>query len=1392
MSSNTESAVGTKDKGSNVKLKISKKKKKSKMADVGKKLEKIDEKVDEIGTDADVSGAGIEAVKSESGTVAGMEVTSAHGLLLAFLEKHRYKDGDGVSSTGADGSKMKVTHTSMGKPFGSFCIPDKELHLFHKLVTAVLKEGKVYPHLVERHSEVAPMIIDFDFRFDSSMKKRQYTEEHVQKIVDAYMSEIRKMFKMSPEEEEEKLVAFVFQRDGPYAWKKIIKDGLHIVFPFIVSRPEIQFIIREAILKQMPTVLADLAKNLRNGWGDVVDRAVIEKTGWMMYGSTKPKCEPYQLTYVYDSEGDAVDIKENYDVNGMVDLFSIRNKSSGVTAIREERKEDIDKYLSRKTAHKKLAKKKVKKMEYDLEMIKKYVSCLNSDRADDQRKWMEVGWCLYNIDNGSEMLKLWVAFSKKSSKFEAGACEKYWMSGAASKYAGITIGSLKYWASIDDPDAYKEIKANDLNELIDKSADGTHNSVAKVMKALYEDSFASVIDSKTVTWYMYDGNMWRQSPQAIDLVKKMSNDLVDMYCGRVNFLNDAMGADDLDEESCNNMVTKTSKLCDLINNLGKTPFKNNVLKECQEEFHNPDFKELLDANLYLLGMENGIYDLKNFEFRAGRPDDYVSLSAGASFMEYDEEDDTIQEVYSFLEKIYVDEELRHFVLKFLASTLDGYLAEEAFYILVGSGCHAKGEKIMMADGKYKLVEDVVVGEQLMGDDSKPKTVKQLFRGKDKMYEITPKKGNSFVVNQNHILTLKSTNTFSYSYSDKEHRFKCHWMALVNGIPTNMVKNFPVKYTERKVYYKKVTYYDTKDDAIEAIEAFKIELYKSGNCLKKGDVFDIKLSDYVKYNKKFNGEKNFYLFFNELVFEEKQTEIDPYFLGCWLGDGSSNTVSITTMDEEIANYTKNYAVENGLSVRTAEKPDNKAKTYHISTCSKVGGYRRNTILNKFKDANLIKNKHIPDDYKCNSKNVRLQILAGLIDTDGNYQAHCKQYTIIQKNEKLIDDICYVAKSLGFACYKSPIKCSCVMKGEKFVGDYFRVNISGEGIEQIPVKLERKKFKTVRTKAKDVKCVSFKFKELDNDDYYGFELDGNGRYVFGEDQLVTHNSNGKSLLNELVCKTLGEYVEKLPISILTQKRSGAENASPMLMSAKNKRWVYLDEPDAASDHTFNSGALKEYTGGDRLKGREMFKEPDTFMPQFTLGMLCNDIPKAPPTDDGAFRRFRVIPHDSKFIDNLSKPRSDHPIELQFKKDTTLKKKLDEWVDAFMAILIHYYKIYRKEGLKDKPEAVMRAKNEYQESCDAYAMFVNDFLEKADDERVVISNSDLERCFRSWFEENYDGEKVPNRTVLKAYLKKRLGPKHVVPRGIRGYVLKGELDEDKIEEEDSDVEDEFKVGV
>jgi Rad3-related DNA helicase len=74
-----------------------------------------------------------------------------------------------------------------------------------------------------------------------------------------------------------------------------------------------------------------------------------------------------------------------------------------------------------------------------------------------------------------------------------------------------------------------------------------------------------------------------------------------------------------------------------------------------------------------------------------------------------------------------------------------------------TGCHAKGQPILMYDGSTKLVEDVVVGDRLMGPDSLPRDVLALFRGTDTMYAVTPTKGDPFVVNKSHILSLVRTD-----------------------------------------------------------------------------------------------------------------------------------------------------------------------------------------------------------------------------------------------------------------------------------------------------------------------------------------------------------------------------------------------------------------------------------------------------------------------------------------------------------------------------------------------------------------------------------------------------------------------------------------------------------
>lgn len=152
-----------------------------------------------------------------------------------------------------------------------------------------------------------------------------------------------------------------------------------------------------------------------------------------------------------------------------------------------------------------------------------------------------------------------------------------------------------------------------------------------------------------------------------------------------------------------------------------------------------------------------------------------------------------------------------------------------------------------------------------------------------------------------------------------------------------------------------------------------------------------------------------------------------------------------------------------------------------------------------------------DYKCNTREVRLQVLAGLIDTDGYYDKKGNTFDFIQKKEDLFDDLIYLARSLGFACYKSKCKKSCEYKGEKKEGEYFRCSISGN-IQEIPTKIKRKQAKP-RKQIKDVLVTGFKLEEQGEDNYYGFTLNENHLFLLS-DFSVYHNTGKTTLIASLL--------------------------------------------------------------------------------------------------------------------------------------------------------------------------------------------------------------------------------------------------------------------------------------
>ena len=295
-----------------------------------------------------------------------------------------------------------------------------------------------------------------------------------------------------------------------------------------------------------------------------------------------------------------------------------------------------------------------------------------------------------------------------------------------------------------------------------------------------------------------------------------------------------------------------------------------------------------------------------------------------------------------------------------------------------TGCHSKGTKILMYNGKFKNVEDVQVGDLVMGIDSTPRKVLELHNGKDDMYKVIQNKGEDFIVNKGHILSLLKTN----ERSKKSNR-----------------------------------------------------VYES---TKGGKIVNISIEEYLNKSNNFKHLHKLYksngIEFNNI---NNNLPLDPYFLGILIGDGClmHNCVMVTTMDKEIVDYIYYIADLYDLKVRKEDMENNKSSNYYITTKEgKKNSHKLKLILKEIGIYNhKCDNKFIPDIYKYSSKENRYKLLAGLMDTDG-YLSDKTSFEYSTKSKQLKDDILFLARSLGYYCNSK----GKIIKGNT----YYVIRINGK--------------------------------------------------------------------------------------------------------------------------------------------------------------------------------------------------------------------------------------------------------------------------------------------------------------------------------------------------------------
>jgi P4 family phage/plasmid primase-like protien len=529
------------------------------------------------------------------------------------------------------------------------------------------------------------------------------------------------------------------------------KDGFHIYYPYLPLQEKDRYYVIDHLITLMEEdeFLGGIPyKN--NEARTIFDTTIIKSNGILMIGSKKPGGHPYKLTHIYDNELNEQDIEDYEEEELIYTLSNQRYDSEAAVSVIDDDdiKEKIEKVASQydggnKKKTKKLdrdndsvddnrnnnhnnhkqqskhnsnddddnvsddSKRKPTKADIskkrDIALARELTKIFNKKRAHEYKSWMRVGFALHAIDDS--LFPDFVQFSKKDmAKYNEGkvTCEQIW--NAAKNYDKFySIVTIRHWARLDNSNQYYNILRKMNDSLFGKAETSKHVDIAEVIHELYKDRFVC-IDITKKKWYEFQDHRWVFVQSAYTLEELISSEIrkmMTMYCSdKLREAADNEQGFDHDSE-----YKKYTKLMKMIDNLGDVKFRENVVRACANKFFDSEFQKKLDANVYLVGFLNGVYDLKEMCFRDGLPSDYVSKTVGYEWKEFNEKDPIFKKINKFFSQVQTEEDMREYLFTFIAKILRGE-PDSKLHVWNGGG----------GNGKSTVIEIIknLIGEDYFG------------------------------------------------------------------------------------------------------------------------------------------------------------------------------------------------------------------------------------------------------------------------------------------------------------------------------------------------------------------------------------------------------------------------------------------------------------------------------------------------------------------------------------------------------------------------------------------------------------------------------------------------------------------------------------------------------
>ena len=651
-----------------------------------------------------------------------------------------------------DNSKGTATHYTYFCPKREWSIKVEKLEHFWESYCQLVQEKSYSGHIGEKLSvaeiqgPTAPILVNCVLRFHRPSTSRPhsstprsvagpsewgkddqessleddladpYDHKFVEGLIICYQRAIDKYLKVT--EKSAELICCVLEPSENYCTNDELIVQIKLQFPYCRTTLQWQKAIRSHAIELLRrrNVIATLPQQPINDWNEILDASSAQEP-WPLFGSvTDPKHPVPDLTNIYNrlptgseynSEDYIVELKQVFNLHGNGHL-NLRHVSPGLFNIDEDEIHyllplflSLSYYTARTHIKPEIATPRYMRIETPSseisnpnndftppEMARSLLSMITHQRAEEESSWMAIGKAIHKTFDGSrEGLELWFRFTKQGGVFIDQDCSIHYPSFRSSN--AFTIKTIAWYAKLDNSRGYNDWHRSWVEPAMEKALDRTHTNVAIALRRCYWLDFCCVSREHKV-WYQFVKHHWIKLDKGLSLRRIISGD----FCRRFERFQTRLcqRRDRTEDQRIKEGFEAQIKAAGiLIKSMRGVSYKNNLQTEAMEHFYDKDFLKVADQNPDLMGVSNGIIECgeERAFFRTGKPEDYVTKCSDVYWEDFTWEDAPVKMFMEWMNQCFVDDELREFFFRFIASRLRSGNSDKIASFFTGDGDNSK-------------------------------------------------------------------------------------------------------------------------------------------------------------------------------------------------------------------------------------------------------------------------------------------------------------------------------------------------------------------------------------------------------------------------------------------------------------------------------------------------------------------------------------------------------------------------------------------------------------------------------------------------------------------------------------------------------------------------------